>query len=246
MFLHSHTEYIVWVLKDPDRRGPRSLTASAPEWAARICLKPQSSERQRRKCWVEGSHSRMPFRASRPLGLGLDFATISITAAVLGAALLETGRVRLSGSRGAARGAFRAGNKAVGAFLTSGSPASPTHPPRVQARVPVSPAHPGSPTGFSARCAPAPGRPCRAAYSQPRPRCPVWGSRANPRPAARNPSPGPRSSYPALRLRWGRLRPVLQPGVRRSGQTSGPNVRRLRAPPLSRAVPRSGSGSLEA
>ena len=129
MFLHSHTEYIVWVLKDPDRRGPRSLTASAPEWAARICLKPQSSERQRRKCWVEGSHSRMPFRASRPLGLGLDFATISITAAVLGAALLGTGRVRLSGSRGAARGAFRAGNKAVGAFLTSGSPASPTHPP---------------------------------------------------------------------------------------------------------------------
>ncbi|XP_061285752.1 uncharacterized protein LOC133255242 [Bos javanicus] len=125
----------------------------------------------------------MPFRASRPLGLGLDFATISITAAVLGAALLETGR----------------------------------------ARVPVSPAHPGSPTGFSARCAPAPGRPCRAAYSQPRPRCPVWGSRANPRPAARNPSPGPSSSYPALRLRWGRLRPVLQPGVRRSGQTSGPN-----------------------
>ena len=110
MFLHSHTEYIVWVLKDPDRRGPRSLTASAPEWAAHICLKPQSSERPRRKCWVEGSHSRMPFRASRPLGLGLDFATISITAAVLGAALLETGRVRLSGSRGAARGAFRAGN----------------------------------------------------------------------------------------------------------------------------------------
>lgn len=118
-----------WVLKDPDCRGQRSLIASAPEWAARICLKPQSSEPQRRKCWVEGSHSRMPFRASRPLGLRLDFATISITAAVLGAALLEIGRVRLSGSRGAARGAFRAGNKAVGAFLTSGSPATPTHPP---------------------------------------------------------------------------------------------------------------------
>ncbi|XDA78551.1 hypothetical protein R6Z07M_008585 [Ovis aries] len=85
-------KYIVWVLKDPDCRGQRSLTASAPEWAARICLKPQSSERQRRKCWVEVSHSRMPLRASRPLGLGLDFATISNTAAVLGAALLEACR----------------------------------------------------------------------------------------------------------------------------------------------------------
>ncbi|CAN0542877.1 unnamed protein product [Rangifer tarandus platyrhynchus] len=52
----------------------------------------QSSERQRRKYWVEGAHSRMPLRASRPLGLGLDFATISNTAAVLGAALLEAGR----------------------------------------------------------------------------------------------------------------------------------------------------------
>ncbi|XP_055293146.1 uncharacterized protein LOC129563309 [Moschus berezovskii] len=85
-------ECIVWVLKDPDCRGQRSLTASAPEWAARICLKPQSSELQRRKCWVEGAHSRMPLRASRPLGLGLDFATICNTAAVLGAALLEAGR----------------------------------------------------------------------------------------------------------------------------------------------------------
>lgn len=126
-------KYIVWVLKDPDCRGQRNLTASAPEWAARICLKPQSSERQRRKCWVEVSHSRMPLRASRPLGLGLDFATISNTAAVLGAAPLEACRVRLSGSRGGGaggrRGAFRAGNKAVGAFLTSGSPATPTHPP---------------------------------------------------------------------------------------------------------------------
>lgn len=128
--------YIVWVLKDPDCRGQRSLTASAPEWAASICLKPQSSERQRRKYWVEGAHSRIPLRASRPLGLGLDFATISNTAAVLGAALLEAGRVRLPGSRGAARGAFRAGNKAVGAFLTSGSPATPTHHPACR---PVSP-----------------------------------------------------------------------------------------------------------
>lgn len=121
-------EYIVWVLKEPNCRGQRSLTASAPEWAASMS-EVQSSERQRRKYWVEGAHSRMPLRASRPLGLGLDFATISNTAAVLGAALLEAGRVRLPGSRGAARGAFRAGNKAVGAFLTSGSPATPTHHP---------------------------------------------------------------------------------------------------------------------
>lgn len=147
---------------------------------------------------------------------------------------------------GGREGRFQGWEQGCGSFPYLRFTRHPHPSPRVQARVPVSPAHPGSPVGFSARCAPAPGRPCRAAYSQPRPRCPVWGSWTNPRPAARNPSPGPRSSYRALRLRWGRLRPVLQPGVRRSGQTSGPNVRRLRAPPLSRAVSRSGSGSLEA
>lgn len=125
-------KYIVWVLKDPDCRGQRSLTASAPEWAARICLKPQSSERQRRKCWVEVSHSRMPLRASRPLGLGLDFATISNTAGVLGAALLEACRVRLSGSRGGGSGGalLGLGTRLWELSLPQVHPPPPPIPPR--------------------------------------------------------------------------------------------------------------------